>query len=128
MRHKCLRIEASSKILRHKFLRFCFLIWMLFSSSDFCVIKNLSTDHVFKVFNFFTRERWKRLSYLGSRNLNFLAWLKGINFWGTNFCDFGPKSKKLVPQMFPNSSNRKNKFRKISLFFFNNIFDILDHL
>ena len=39
-----------------------------------------------------------------------------INFCGTNFCDFGPKSQKLVPQMFPNSSNRKNKFRKISHF------------
>ena len=40
----------------------------------------------------------------------------GINFCGTNFCDFDPKSQKLVPQMFPNSSNRKNKFRKISHF------------
>ena len=40
-----------------------------------------------------------------------------INFWGTNFCDFGSKSQKLVPQMFPNSFNRKNKFRKISHFF-----------
>ena len=40
----------------------------------------------------------------------------GINFCGTNVCDFGPKSQKLVPKMFPNSSNRKNKFRKISHF------------
>ena len=30
---------------------------------------------------------------------------------------YSPKSQKLVPQMFPNSSNRKNKFRKIFHFF-----------
>ena len=41
----------------------------------------------------------------------------GINFCGTNFCNFGPKSQKLVPQMFPNSSNHKNKFRKNFSFF-----------
>ena len=29
---------------------------------------------------------------------------------------FGPKSQKLVPQMFPNSSNGKNKFRIPSIY------------
>ena len=55
----------------------------------------------------------------------YFAYLKGINFCGTNFCDFGPKSQKLVPQMFPNFSNRKNKFEEEPI---NNIFDILDDL
>ena len=60
-----------------------------------------------------------------------------INFCRTNFCDFSPKSQKLVLQMFPNSSNRKNS-AKFLIFFhrkkkfkgepINNIFDILDDL
>ena len=45
-----------------------------------------------------------------------LKYLKGIKCCGNNFCDFGPKSQNIVPQTFPNSSNRKNKFRKISHF------------